>query len=151
MLVLSNNTAGAIRVEVAWAPDSRKVAMVEDWPRGSAVFAAWTDTPEQTLLDRDVSPPRPDVWHKTLQADADEKAIIHQAEQEFGGRLVSENRVFAGWLSPDAIRVKGEMHFSSGKSCAYQYTLHFLTNAASHLDKGGYEEGVIVGRDHKLL
>jgi hypothetical protein len=151
LLVLSNNTAGATRVEVAWAPDSRKVAMVEDWPRGSAVFAAWTDTPEQTLLDQGMSRPRPDVWHKTLQADADEKAIIHQAEQEFGGRLVSENRVFAGWLSPDAIRVKGEMHFSSGKSCAYQYTLHFLTNGVGHLDKGGYEEGVIVGRDHKLL
>ena len=49
------------------------------------------------------------------------------------------------------IRVKGEMHFSSGKRCAYQYTLHFLTNAVGHLDKGGYEEGVIVGRDHKLL
>jgi hypothetical protein len=151
LLVLSNNTAGATRVEVAWAPDSRKVAMVEDWPRGSAVFAAWIDTPEQTLLDRVTSPPRPDVWHKTLQADADEKAIIYQAEQEFGGRIVSENRVFAGWLSPDAVRVKGEMHFSSGKRCAYQYTLHFLTNAVGHLDKGGYEEGVIVGRDHKLL
>jgi hypothetical protein len=151
LLVLSNDTAGAARVEVAWAPDSRKVAMVEDWPRGSAVFAAWTDTPEQTLLDQATSSPRPDVWHKTLQADADEKAIIHQAEQEFGGRLVSENRVFAGWLSPDAIRVKGEMHFSSGKRCAYQYTLHFLTNVVGHLDKGGYEEGVIVGRDHKLL
>jgi hypothetical protein len=151
LLVLSKNTAGATRVEVAWASDSRKVAMVEDWPLGSAVFAAWTDTPEQTLLDQATSSPRPDVWHKTLQADADEKAIIHQAEQEFGGRLVSENRVFAGWLSPDAIRVKGEMHFSSGKRCAYQYTLHFLTNAVGHLDKGGYEEGVIVGRDHKLL
>jgi hypothetical protein len=151
LLVLSKSTAEATRVEVAWAPDSRKVAMVEGWPRGSAVFAAWTDTPEQTLLDQATSSPRPDVWHKTLQADADEKAIIHQAEQEFGGRLVSENRVLAGWLSPDAVRVKGEMHFSSGKRCAYQYTLHFLTNAVGHLDKGGYEEGVIVGRDHKLL
>jgi hypothetical protein len=151
LLVLSKNTAGATRVEVAWAPDSRKVAMVEDWPHGSAVFGAWTGTPEKTLLDRVTSSPRPDVWHKTLQADADEKAIIHQAEQQFGGRLVSENRVFAGWLSPDAIRVKGDMHFSSGKRCAYQYTLHFMTNAVGHLDKGGYEEGVIVGRDHKLL
>jgi len=26
-----------------------------------------------------------------------------------------------------------------------------MTNVAGHLDKGGYEEGVIVGRDHKLL
>jgi hypothetical protein len=151
LLVLSKNTAGATRVEVAWAPDSRKVAMVEDWPHGSAVFGAWTDTPEQTLLDQATSSPRPDVWHKTLQADADEKATIHQAEQEFGDRLVSENRVFAGWVSPDSIKVKGEMHFSSGKRCSYQYTLHFLTNAVGHLDKGGYEEGAIVGRDHKLL
>ena len=153
LLVLSDDTTGATRVEVAWAPDSRKVAMVEDYPRGSAVFAAWTDMPNPTLLDQAMRsrPNRPAVWHKTLQADADERAIIHRAEQEFSGRLVSENRVFAGWISPDAIRVKGEMHFSSGKRCAYQYTLYFVTNTVGHLDKGGYEEGVIVGRDHRLL
>ena len=153
LLVLSDDTTDATRVEVAWAPDSRKVAMVEDYPRGSAVFAAWTDSPKPTLLDQSFAsrPNRPAVWHKTLQADADERAIIHRAEQEFSGRLVSENRVFAGWISPDAIRVKGEMHFSSGKRCAYQYTLYFVINTVGHLDKGGYEEGVIVGRDHSLL
>ena len=153
LLVLSDNTTGATRVEIAWAPDSRKVAMVEDYPRGSAVFAAWTDMQNQTLLDQAMSshPNGPASWHKTLQADADESAIIHRAEQQFGGRLVSENRVFAGWISSDAIHVKGEMHFSSGKRCAYQYTLNFVTNAVGHLDRGGYEEGVIIGRDHKLL
>jgi hypothetical protein len=77
--------------------------------------------------------------------------MIHQAEQEFGGRLVSENRVFAVWVSPDAIKVKGEMQFSSRKRCAYTYILRFMTNVAGHLDKGGYEEGVIVGRDLRLL
>jgi hypothetical protein len=153
LLVLSKNTAGATRVEVAWAPDSRKVAMVEDWPHGSAVFGAWADSLQQRLLNQTFSahPNEVPTWHKTLQADADESAMIHQAEQEFGGRLVSENRVFAGWVSPDAIKVKGEMHFSSRKRCAYTYTLHFMTNVAGHLDKGGYEEGVIVGRDLRLL
>jgi hypothetical protein len=87
LLVLSDDTTGATRVEVAWAPDSRKVAMVEDYPRGSAVFAAWTDMPNPTLLDQAMRsrPNRPAVWHKTLQADADERAIIHRAEQSSAG------------------------------------------------------------------
>jgi hypothetical protein len=135
LLVLSNDTQALTRVEVAWSPDSRKVAMVENARRGSAVFGAWTDG---------------SVWHKTLQGE-DEKSIISQAERLFGGRLVAENRVFNGWTSPDSIRVKGQMQFSSGRRCLYEYTLHFITNAVTHLDRGGYEEGAIVGRDHRLL
>jgi hypothetical protein len=151
LLVLSNNTAGATRVEVAWAPDSRKIVMVENYPRGSVVFGAWTDSPQQTPSEQSMTAHRPAVWHKTLQADADESAVIRRAEQECGGRLVSEKRVFAGWISSDAIRVKGEMQFTSGKHRPYEYTLQFLTNVTGHLDKGGYEEGVIVGSDHRLL
>ena len=86
LLVLSKNTAGATRVEVAWAPDSRKVAIIEDWPHGSAVFGAWADSLQQRLLNQAFSahPNEVPTWHKTLQADADESAMIHQAEQEFG-------------------------------------------------------------------
>jgi hypothetical protein len=151
LLVLSNNTAGATRVEVAWAPDSRKIVMVENYPRGSVIFGAWTDSSPRTLLEESMTAHRPAVWHKTLQADADESTVIRRAEQKCGGRLVSEKRVFAGWISSDAIRVKGEMQFSSGERRPYQYTLQFLTNVTGHLDKGGYEGGVIMGRDHRLL
>jgi hypothetical protein len=43
------------------------------------------------------------------------------------------------------------MHFSSGKRCVYEYTIHLLTGVVGHLDRGGYEEGIIVGRDYRLL
>jgi hypothetical protein len=137
LLVLVANTSGATRVEVAWAPDSKKVAVVENFARGSAVFAAWLG--------------ESGVWHKTLQSDEDQAGIVRMAQQRCGGRLVSENRTFAGWSSDDAIRVKGDMTFSLGKKCAYQYTLGFAPGAVGRLDRGGYEEGIIVGHNYNLL
>ena len=135
LLVIDNDTQGLVRVEVAWSPDSRKVALAEDAQRGSAVLGAWFDG---------------SAWHKTLQGE-DEKAIISQAQRLYGGRLVAENRVFGGWISKDSIRVKGTMQFTSGRRCEYEYTLYFLPHAVTHLDRGGYEVGAIVGRDHRLL
>jgi hypothetical protein len=47
---------------VAWSPDSRKVALVEDDARGSVVLGAWTDAPEAAAfngaLDQWKSSPR---------------------------------------------------------------------------------------------
>jgi hypothetical protein len=43
LLVLDKDASGESRVEVAWAPNSMKVAIVEDDARGSVVLRAWTD------------------------------------------------------------------------------------------------------------
>ena len=43
LLVLDKDASGESRVEVAWAPNSMKVAIVEDEARGSVVLGAWTD------------------------------------------------------------------------------------------------------------
>jgi hypothetical protein len=151
--VLDKDAAGEQRVEVAWAPDSRKVAVVEDDARGSVVLGAWTDSTPATLLDKAFSshPDQPGLWHKALQ-DENEKGVFADAERRFGGRVVKESRVFAGWIGNDSLRVKGEIHLSSGKNCAYQYVVQFHTNVIGHLSKAGFEEGgVLVGRDHQIL
>jgi hypothetical protein len=136
ILVIDNDTRGLIRVEVAWSPDSKHVAIAEDAQRGSSILAAWQDG---------------SVWHKTLERDADAKQLIEKAESMFKGRLVAENRIFDGWLSDGSLRVKGTMHFSSGRKCDYEYTLCFLPNAEVTLDRGGYEEGELVGKDYHVL
>jgi hypothetical protein len=152
LLVLDKDASGESRVEVAWAPDSRKVAIVEDDPHGSVVLGAWTDSPHATLLDKAFAshPDSPALWHKTVQDD-NERGIFAEAQRRFGGRVVKESRVFAGWITDDSLRVKGEIHLSSGKSCAYQYVVQFHTNVIGHLSKAGFEEGVLVGRNHQLL
>jgi hypothetical protein len=153
LLVLDKDTSGTTRVEVAWSPDSRKVALVEDYARGSVVLGAWTDAPETTAFNGDQrmsSPRRQALWHKTVQ-DENEKGIFAEAQRRFGGRVAKENRVFAGWITADSLRVKGEIHLTSGKHCAYQYVLQFNTSVTGHLSRAGFEEGVLVGRDHQLL
>ena len=126
LLVLDQDASGESRVEVAWAPNSMKVAIVEDEARGSVVLGAWTDEriipadmasdPEFLKGPSDVVG-RPATWHKTIQDD-NEKAIFSEAQRRFGGLVVAESRVFAGWISNDAIRVKGEIRLSNGKRCA---------------------------------
>jgi hypothetical protein len=41
LLTIDNNAAAAHLAQVLWSPDSKRVAVVEDYPRGSGVFAAW--------------------------------------------------------------------------------------------------------------
>jgi hypothetical protein len=43
LLVLDKDASSESRVEVAWAPNSMKVAIVEDDARGSVVLGAWDD------------------------------------------------------------------------------------------------------------
>ena len=159
LLVLDQDASGESRVEVAWAPNSMKVAIVEDDARGSVVLGAWTD--ERSIPADMASDPeflkgpsdvvgRPGTWHKTIQDD-NEKAIFSEAQRRFGGLVVAESRVFAGWISNDAIRVKGEIRLSNGKRCAYQYVAQFNPNVVGHLSKAGFKQGVLVGRNHHFL
>ncbi len=95
-----NNTSLAERIEIAWAGDSAKVVMASNLARGSGIFGAWVEGGK---------------WHKTLQSDDDQGPIIRQAQRVCGGQLVSGHRSFDGWIGSNAVKVKGEMTFSSGK------------------------------------
>jgi hypothetical protein len=159
LLVLDRDASGESRVEVAWAPNSMKVVIVENDGRGSVVLGAWTD--ERSVPADMASDPqflkgpsdvvgRPATWHKAIQED-NERAIFSEAQRRFGGLVIAESRMFAGWISNDAIKVKGEIRLSSGKRCAYQYVAQFNPKVVGHLSKAGFKQGVLVGRDHQLL
>jgi hypothetical protein len=59
-------------VQALWSPDSKRVVVIEDYPCGSSVFAAWFDGKS---------------WDKSLQKDEDGAAAIKQAQGSSGGRL----------------------------------------------------------------
>jgi hypothetical protein len=135
LLMLDHDTNGLVKVEIAWAPDSTKVAIILSASKGSAVVGAWFDGT---------------AWHKTIELDADSAGFTQQAEAEYGGRLVSEGRSFCAWETATALRVQGTMKFVSGRQCDYQYLLQFEPDAARRLDAGGFEEGALVPKDFKL-
>src|SRR5689334_2054911 len=54
VLELVRDTNGAKRIEVAWSPDSMRLVVVEDYARGSGVFAAWHAG---------------STWHKSIEDD----------------------------------------------------------------------------------
>jgi hypothetical protein len=134
ILTLVRDTTGDVKVEVAWSPDSRHVVVVENAARGSGIVAAWRD----------------DAWHKTLQLDSQEGAFIDREQSRFHGRLVAEHRNLHGWVTPSAVLVEGDLAFSSGAKSRYGYTLEFR-QVPGRLDRGGYEEGQLIGRDYHDL
>jgi hypothetical protein len=135
ILTLVRDTTGDAKVEVAWSPDSRHVVVVENGERvGSGIVAAWKD----------------DVWHKTIENESQEGALIQAQQAKFHSRLVAEHRKLNGWISPSEVLVQGDMTFSSGGNYHYGYTLAFR-QVPGRLDRGGYEEGQLIGKDYHSL
>jgi len=134
ILTLVRDTSGDAKVEVAWSPDSQHVVVVENSVSGSGIVAAWKD----------------EAWHKTIELDQDQEGIVQAEQAQFHGRLVAEHRKLTGWISPSEVAVKGEMTFSSGGKYAYGYTLVFGPGPG-RLDRGGYEEGELIGKDYRSL
>jgi hypothetical protein len=134
VLTIIKNTGGATLIQPLWSPDSKRVVVIEDYPRGSAVCAAWFDGK---------------TWDKALQSDEDEAAAIKQA-QGSNGRLQAEARLAKSWIDEKSVLIQGELQFSSGNSRGYHYILEF-TDQPGKRDKGGYLEGVIKGTHYELL
>jgi hypothetical protein len=134
ILTLVRDTSGDAKVEVAWSPDSHHVVVVENSARGSGIVAAWKD----------------EAWHKTIELDQDQAGIIQAQQAKFHGRLVAEHRKLDGWKSPSEVLVQGDMNFSSGGNYHYGYTLAFR-QVPGRLDRGGYEEGQLIGKDYHSL
>jgi hypothetical protein len=135
VLTIDNNSGGAHLVQALWSPDSKRVVVIEDYSRGSGVFAAWFDGK---------------TWYKALQSDEDEAAAIKQAQGSSGGRLQAEARLAKSWIDEKNVLIQGELHFSNGNSRGYHYILEF-TDQPGKRDKGGYLEGVIKGTHYELL
>jgi hypothetical protein len=134
ILTLVRDTSGDAKAEVAWSPDSQHVVVVENSVRGSGIVAAWKD----------------EGWHKTIELDQDQAGIVQAEQAKFHSRLVSEHRKLAGWISPSEVAVRGELIFSSGGKYTYGYALVFRPGPGQ-LDRGGYEEGELIGKDYHGL
>ena len=135
VLTIVKNTGGAKLIQPLWSPDSKRVVVIEDYARGSAVCAAWLDGK---------------TWDKALQSDEDEAAAIKQAQGSSGGRLQAEERLAKSWIDERNVLIEGELHLANGNSRGYHYILEF-TDQPGKRDKGGYLEGVIKGTHYELL
>jgi hypothetical protein len=133
-LTLASNLEGVQRVDAKWSPDSRRVVVVIGYTRGSGVEAAYLDG---------------SGWHKALQPDTDLPTDALARQAGVSGRLVSQSCSLADWLDSRRIRVIGELIFSGQKKVHYGYTLVF-TGEPGHLDRGGFEEGVIKGVEYHV-
>ena len=128
------DTTGDAKVEVAWSPDSQHVVVVENGERGiSAIIGS---------LERR-------GWHKTIELDR-RRSMIQAQQARFHGRLVSEHRKLAGWITPSEVAVQGDMTSQAADKYHYGYTLAFRPGPG-RLDRGGYEEGELVGKDYHTL
>lgn len=133
-LTLASNLEGVQRVDAKWSPDSRRVVVVISYTRGSGVEAAYMDG---------------SGWHKALQPDTDLPTDELARQAAVSGRLVSQSCRLGDWLDSRRIRITGELTFSGQKKVPYGYTLVF-TGEPGHLDRGGFEEGVIKGIDYHV-
>jgi hypothetical protein len=132
ILTLVRDTSGDAKVEVAWSPDSRHVVVVENGERvGSGIVAAWKD----------------EVWHKTIELESQVGGLIQAQQVKFHSRLVAEHRKLNGWVTPSQVLVEGDMTFANGAKYRYGYTLAFRPGGPVRLDRGGYEEGELIGKD----
>jgi hypothetical protein len=133
-LTLASNLEGIQQVDAKWSSDSRRVVVVISYGRGSGVEAAYLDGSD---------------WHKALQPDTD--LPIDELSRQAGasGRLVSQSCRLGDWVDSRRITVTGELIFSGKKKVPYQYTLVF-TGEPGHLDRGGFEEGVIKGVEYQV-
>jgi hypothetical protein len=133
-LTLVSNLEGVQRVDAKWSPDSCRVVVVIGYTRGSGLEAAYLDG---------------SGWHKTLQPDTDLPTDALARQAGVSGRLVSQSCKLGDWLGPRRISVSGELIFSGQKKVPYGYTLVF-TGGPGHLDRGGFEEGVIKGVEYHV-
>src|ERR1700756_5122465 len=133
-LTLASNLEGVQRIDAKWSPDSRRVVVVISYTRGSGVEAAYLDG---------------SGWHKALQPDTDLPTDELARQAGVSGRLVSQSCRLGAWLDSRGIRVTGELIFSGQKKVPYGYTLVF-TGEPGHLDRGGFEEGVIKGVEYHV-
>jgi hypothetical protein len=124
LITLIRSTTGGTKIEISWAPTSKRVVLATNSALGSAIVAAWTDDNGAT-------------WTKALEADADQTNISNQAQRDTGSRLIAESLTLGDWGSPDELQVKGNMKFSNHKQAEFSYGLEFGS-------------GVLVAKDYKF-
>ena len=153
LLVLDQDASGESRVEVAWAPNSMKVAIVEDEARGSVVLGSSTDErsiPADIASDPEFSKGPSDVVGRSATCIRRSRTTTRRQSSggptsvwRLGGR---RSRVFAGWISNDAIRVKGESGSQTGSAAPISTWRNLIRRSSGILFlEGRIQQGVLVG------
>ena len=124
LITLIRSTTGGTKLEISWAPTSKRVVVATNSALGSAIVAAWTDDNGAT-------------WRKALEPDAYQTNIANQAQRDAGNRLIAESLTLGDWGSPDELQIKGNMKFSNHKQAEFSYGLEFGS-------------GVLVAKDYKF-
>ena len=137
LITLIQSTTGNTKIEVSWAPTSKRVVVATN----SALWVRQSSGPGPTTMVP--------TWRKCLELDADQTAIINQPQRDAGSRLVAESLTLGDWGSPNELQVKGSMTFSNHKQAEFSYVLEFKSGIGK-LDRRGYEEGILVAKDYKF-
>jgi len=124
LITLIRSTTGGTKIEISWAPTSKRVVVATNSALGSAIVAAWTDDNGAT-------------WRKALEPDADQTTIANQAQRDARSRLIAESLTLGDWRSPDELQVKGNMKFSNHTQAEFSYSLEFGS-------------GVLAAKDYKF-
>jgi hypothetical protein len=134
VLQLAQGTGMDQRILVSWNAAGDRVVIVENSRRGSDVIAAWRQD---------------GIWHKTGEAENEGNEFTAGLERQFG-RIVSERRSIAGWVSPDALEIRGSMTFAGGHTVAYRYTLRFVGDQRVSVSRAGFEIGALQTSNYRV-
>jgi hypothetical protein len=122
-------------ITIRWSPDSRKVAVVERFPRGTLITAAWFDG---------------EKWYSTIQEDRDLDTLLAKAE-EIGSKkhgYKTETADLGKWVYSDTIEVNGVLGYLGYRDVSYSYHIEIVPG--SYPVSGGYEVGALKYSDYHV-
>jgi hypothetical protein len=126
-------------VTIRWSEDSKRVVVVERYPRGVLITAAWFDGGK---------------WHSTIQEDRDVGSLLTKAE-ELGSKkrgYKTQTAEFGKWISPDTIEVHGFLGYHGYPNISYSYHMQIVPGSypVSGVLSGGYEVGALKYSDYHV-
>jgi hypothetical protein len=128
VLTLIDSLDGFKTLESTWSSDSKRLVLIGNAARGSCVWAAWQDG---------------ETWRRTLETDFFPE--LTQTAEANGG-IGQEHREAAEWKDPEGLVINGAVQFRNSAGLRYAYVLRFQPPGTTlSRDRGGYEEGEILG------
>ena len=127
--ILDRDASYDTRVDVKWSDDSRRVFVLQHFPNGTGIDAAWFDGSK---------------WHRTFEPDSDFAPLMALVDKEgLRGSYRSDTAELGKWISPDTIEVSGTLGYM-GKKATYSipYSYHLQIVLGSYgLNALGYDLG----------
>jgi len=136
--ILDRDASYDTRVDVKWSEDSRRVFVLQHFPNGTGIDAAWFDGSK---------------WHRTFEPDNDFAPLMALVDKEgLKGSYRSDTAELGKWISPDTIEVSGTLGYMGKKapySIPYSYHLQIVPGSYG-LNALGYDLGGLKASDHGI-